>query len=66
MYPETSLGILNRQCRDHRGRMTALAGDGFDIRLQAGAAARVMTGECEYYGDIVCAGIHVISVGWIQ
>jgi hypothetical protein len=46
--------------------MTSLAGDGFDIRLQAGAAARVMTGECEYDGDFASVRAHVISVRWMQ
>ena len=46
-------GVLHGERRDHRRRMTAEAGEGFDVGLNAGAAGRVVAGEHQHYGAIV-------------
>jgi len=43
--------ILHGQCSDRRCGVTGLRQEGFDVRLQAGAATGIMAGQTEDDGS---------------
>ncbi len=63
--PRHITGVLDGQGRDDAQRAATLSGDGFDVRLNAGAAAGIVTGNTQDQGAVGRGGGgHSVGAGY--